>query len=76
MLPQKFSAATTKNFPLVPLEPPDGGPDALADGPLAAAALDANPVTLDDEPELPYALSATASRRVGTSTRSNRRSIT
>jgi hypothetical protein len=78
MLPQKFSAATTKNFPLVPLDPPDGAADPLVDDPPVAAALEADPVALEDELELPHALSPTerTSNRTSTDRRSDRRGIT
>jgi hypothetical protein len=57
MLPQKFSAATTKKFPFVPLDPPDGAADPLSDDAPVAAALEEDPVALEDELELPHALS-------------------
>ena len=69
MLPQKFSAATTRNFPCVPLDPPDGAADPLVDDLEVAAALE------DDGVELPHALSATASISKSKGGRSDRRGI-
>jgi hypothetical protein len=70
MLPQKFSAATTRNFPLVPRVPPDGAAD-----PPRAAAFEAV-AREEDELELPHAPSTTATTRLGTSSRSNRTGTT